>query len=159
MKIALLQIMFGFFFLSLFLNTFVEGGDLWVMLSIGLLMGFAIGCGATDKAPRILDPVIEGNILMDRLPEKEDKLGDIFKQRMDGIAWHVWGRSSAYEEIKLYLKSLEPDVLSVHDENAWIAMRLLGAGCYSFKNSYEPGKTILVSKEFAERALILGFLP
>lgn len=160
MKIALLQIMFGFFFLSLFLNTFMEGGYILVMLSIGLLVGFAIGCGATDREPRILvEPVIEGNLLMDRLPEKEDKLKDIFKRRMDGIAWNVWGRSGAYKEVRLYLKSLEPDVLSVHDENVWVAMRLLGSGCYAFKNSYESGKTIVVGKEFADKALILGFLP
>lgn len=157
MKIALLQIMFGFFFFSLFLNTFMEGGHILVMLSVGLLVGFAFGCGATDREPRILEPTIEGNLLMDRLPEKEDKLKDIFKKRMDGIAWNDWG--IAYEEVRLYLKSMEPEVLNVHDENVWIAMKLLGSGCHAFKNTYEPGKTIVVGKEFAERALILGFLP
>jgi hypothetical protein len=157
MKIIVLQILFVSFLLSFFFGIFVEGGHLLFTLSVGLLLGFAFGCGVADRELRILEPTIEGNLLMDRLPEKEDKLKDIFKKRMDGIAWHVWG--IAYEELKLYLKSLEPDVLSVHDENAWIAMRLLGSGCHSFKNPYESGKTIVVGKEFAERALILGFLP
>lgn len=159
-KIIFLQILFASFLLSLFFSIFVEGGYLLLMLSVGLLLGFAFGCGVADRESRMLDPAIEGNALMARLPEKEDKLKDIFKRRMDSIAWQVWGNSDANKEkVKLYIKSLEPDVLSVHDENAWIAVKLLGPGCHAFKNTYEPGKTILVSEEFAERAMILGFLP
>lgn len=158
-KIIFLQILFASFLLSLFFSIFVEGGYLLFMLSVGLLLGFAFGCGVADRESRIFDPAMEGNALMDRLPEKEDKLKDIFKRRMDSIAWSVLGRSVAKEDIKLYLKSLEPDVLNVHDENTWIAVKLLGAGAHAFKNTYESGKTIVVGKEFAERAMILGFLP
>lgn len=63
------------------------------------------------------------------------------------------------DEARMYLEGLGPEVMSVHNENLWIALNLLGDDARSFPNPHEPGKMIVVTKEFAEKALILGFLP
>lgn len=132
MKIAFFQILVGFFFLSLFLNTFMEGGHVLVMLSMGLLVGFAFGCGATDREPRILEPVIEGNMLMDKALadpsfKVSDRLREMFKDRMENIMWRIpFDYGGRREEAKLYLDGLEPDVMSVFNDNLWIALNLLG---------------------------------
>lgn len=165
MKIALFQILVAFFLASVFLNTFMAGGIVLVALSTGLLVGFAFGCGGTDREPRILGPIIEGNILIDKSVgdpsfKVSDQLREMFKNRIDKIMWRIpFDYGGRREEAKLYIEGLEPDVMSVYNENLWIAMSLLGEGARSFPNPCEPGKMIAVTKEFADRAIILGFLP
>lgn len=165
MKIALFQIIVAFFLASLFLNTFMSGGHLLVMLSTGMMVGFALACGATDKEPRVLEPVIEGNTLIERATadpsfKVSDKLRQMFKERIDKIIWRIpFDFGGRRAEARLYLEGLEPEVMSVYNENLWIALNLLGEDARSFPNPHEPGKMIVVTKGFADRAMILGFLP
>lgn len=91
---AMFQIMVAFFLASLFLNTFVEGGQMLVMLSTGFMIGFALACGAIDKEPRFLEPTIEGNMLIEKAAKDpsfkaSDRLRQMFRDRIDKIIWRI----------------------------------------------------------------------
>lgn len=165
MKIIFLQILFASFLLSLLFGIFVEGGHLLFMLSVGLLLGFAFGCGVADREPRILEPAVEGNMLKEKALadpsfKVSDRLREMFKDRMEKIMWRIpFDYGGRREEAKLYLDGLKPDVMSVHNDNLWIALNLLGEGSRSFPSPHEPRKMIVVTKGFADRVMILGFLP
>jgi hypothetical protein len=55
------------------------------------------------------------------------------------------------------LQAAEPDVFRVDNDNLWFVVNQ--GDHFAFKDPEFPGVTVVMSSEFAMRALALGFLP
>lgn len=135
-----------------------------------VVTGLALGVAALDCVRNIPQPV-------DRVPDPTpgltktfqehllskdtqktqavDKLKKMFVERVHGV--DPVGAPALSDKVDQYVGSLKPDLLDLYDEVLWCVVN--EGGDYAFRNPYDRGRTIVVRREFAEKALALGFMP
>lgn len=83
-----------------------------------------------------------------------NKLKVIFDNKLRNAVPVLWLNSKDARE---YIDGLRPDVLHLHDDTLWCIVN--EGGDYAFRSPNYPNHTIVIRREFAEKALALGFLP
>lgn len=86
------------------------------------------------------------------LLEKTNKLYDIFSKKLDNIIEK--SESSSTMEVKEYLDSIFPNVIDTFEFGI---IHLINTGetdnCYAIMNPYNPNKTLIIKREYAEQIL------
>lgn len=82
------------------------------------------------------------------------KLKMMLDKKLIGVRPAIWLMGP---EAKAYVESLKPDVLNLYDDVLWCVIN--EGEHYAFRNPKDPDHTIVMRKEFAEKALVLGYLP
>lgn len=134
--------------------SLVLGGFIIGVLGIGLRNLFRNNCNL-DVTPGLTRTFQEHALSPD--PKKMQaihKLKIMLDKKLLGIRPAIWLMG---EEAKSYVDSLKPDVLNLYDDVLWCIVN--EGEDYAFRNPNDPDHTIVMRKEFAEKVLVLGYLP
>ena len=166
MREAIAMIVGGAYILCLFMaSQHPVFYDLAVFVA-GVILGIVANdclCRANQVLKETPDPfrdlernLQEGSLSGDKEKgRKVQKLKEMFVNKIRGV--DPVGAPALSDKVYSYVESLGPEVLNMYDESLWCVVN--GTEDYAFRNPYDRDRTIVMRKEFAEKALVLGYIP